>query len=134
MSPSPRQPEFFVDRSLGRYKIAAALRAAGWRLQTHHEVYGARDESVPDVEWLERCGKQGLTVLSKDRRLRYRPAEIAAIRRFGVRAFVLTTGNLTAASQAQRFIDNAARIWQAVTEPGHAIYAVHAKRIERFTS
>lgn len=131
MSRSPQPPEFFVDRSLGRQRVPEALRRAGWTLRTHHEVYGERDEHVPDVEWLELCGRSTLAVLSKDRRLRYRPAEIDAIRRFGVRAFVLTSGNLIAAEQAVRFDRNRDRIEDLCASPGPAIFAVQALRIVR---
>jgi len=123
--------EFFVDRSLGRRHVALALRSAGWILRTHHEVYGDRDEQVPDVEWLELCGREGLPVLTKDRRLRYRPAEIDAIRKFGVRAFVLTGGSLRAAEQAARFDRSRQRIEEACAEPAPLVYAVHADRIVR---
>jgi hypothetical protein len=67
---SPSPPEFFVDRSLARRDVAAALRLAGWTVRTHIEVFGARDEVVEDVEWLERCGHQGWIVLTMDRRIR----------------------------------------------------------------
>jgi hypothetical protein len=70
-------------------------------------------------------------VLTKDRRLRYRPTEIQAIRRFGVRAFVLTGGSLTAAEQAARFDRSRARIEDACAEVGPFVYAVHADRIVR---
>ncbi len=100
-------------------------------LQTHHEVYGERDQEVPDVEWLELCGRIDLPVLSKDRRLRYRPAEIETVRRFGVRAFVLTSGNLVAAEQAARFERNRVRIEQVCAAEGPAVFAVHATRIVR---
>lgn len=73
-------------------------------MRTHHEIYGERDEQVPDVEWLELCGRRMLPVLSKDRRLRYRPAEIEAIRCFSVCAFLLTSGSLLAAEQASASI------------------------------
>jgi len=129
VSPSPRPPEFFVDRSLGRHRVPEALRGAGWSLRTHHEVYGERDESVPDIEWLELCGQTGLPVLSKDRRIRYRPAEIEAIKRFGVRAFVLTSGSLRAFEQAARFERNRLRIEEACMGAGPALFAVQANRI-----
>jgi hypothetical protein len=123
--------EFFLDRSLGRHHVARSLRAAGWALRTHHEVYGARDEHVPDIEWLELCGQEGLPVLTKDRRLRYRPAEITAIKRFGVRAFVLTGGSLRASQQAARFDRSRERIDEAAASAGPFIYAVYADRIMR---
>lgn len=120
MSLSPSRPEFFVDRNLAPRTVPAALRTAGWRLRTHAEVYGSRDEVVADVEWLELCGREELVVPSKDKRIRYRPAEIAAIRRFRVRAFVLTSGNLTAGEQVQRLLRNAAAIETACRARGQS--------------
>ena len=85
---------------------------------THYEVYGDRDERVSDVEWLEYCAAHQLVVLSKDRRLRYRPDEIDVIRRLGIRAFVLSRGNLTGEVQAQRFLDNADEIERHLSARG----------------
>jgi predicted nuclease of predicted toxin-antitoxin system len=129
-SPHSR-PEFFVDRSLGRHHVPDALRKAGWRLRTHVEVFGERDEQVTDVEWLEYCGREGLIVLAKDRRLRYRPNEIAVIRAHKLKAFVLSRGHLKAADQIKRFLDNAERIEEACSDPGPFIYSVQARRIVR---
>lgn len=131
MSPFPQPLEFFLDRSLGKRAVAGALREAGWNLRTLAEVYGDREEDVPDNEWLERCGREGWVVLTKDRRIRYRPAEIAAIADHGVQAFILTGGNLNAAEQAQRFVTNARRIGEACDEPGSVVYAVHRTQIRR---
>ena len=129
MSPSPSRPRYFTDRSLGRHDLPTTLRALDWELLTHHEVYGSRDEEVADVEWLEYCGRNNLPVLTKDKRLRHRPAEIAAIRAFGVRAFVLTSGTLRAEQQSERFHKNAKAIDAAAAGAGPMIYAVHAQRI-----
>lgn len=101
-------------------------------LRTHHEVYGDRDEQIADIEWLEMCGRERLPVITKDRRLRYRPAEIAAIKRFGVRAFVLTGGSLRATEQAARFDRSRERIDEATASAGPSfIFAVYADRITR---
>ena len=86
-------PEFFIDRSLARRDVAEALRGAGWLVRTHLEVFGDRDQEITDVEWLELCGREAWIVLTMDRRIRYHRAEVAAIRRHRVRAFVLTSGN-----------------------------------------
>lgn len=59
MPRSHSRPEFFLDRSLARRVVAGVLREAGWSLMTHIEVYGARDQEVEDVEWLELCGSEG---------------------------------------------------------------------------
>jgi hypothetical protein len=130
VSPSRPQPEFFVDRSLGRHQVAAALRTAGWRIRSHFEVFGSRDEAVPDVEWLELCGRDDLVVLTSDRRLRYQPREIAAIRRNCIRAFVVGA-SLRAVDQAARLERNREAILGACAERGPFVYAVQTERIVR---
>jgi hypothetical protein len=129
--PFPSRPEFFLDRSLGGLDVAEALRDAGWIIRTHFEVYGDRDEKVEDVEWLELCGREAWAALTMDRRIRYRPAEIAAIRRHRVKGFALTSANLTATEQAERFIRNGRRIEVACAQAGPFLYAVHATQIVR---
>lgn len=131
MARSLSPPEFFLDRSLGGHDVAAGLRQAMWVVRTHLEVFGERDQRVEDVEWLELCGLEGWPVLTMDRRIRYRPAEIATVRRHRVKVFALTSGNLTAAGQAERFVRNGRRIELACTEAGPFVYAVHADRIVR---
>ena len=107
------------------------MRAAGWIVRSHHDVYGERDESVTDVEWIEYCGQEGLPVLSKDKRLRYRPAEIDAIRRFRVCAFTLVRGDLRAEEQIERFLTNGEAIASQAVRLGPAVFAVHARRIQQ---
>lgn len=58
---------------LAEAMIIAAFRRTGVSLQHIRRAVGI-------IEWLELCGRRGLPVLSKDRRLRYRPAEIEALR------------------------------------------------------
>lgn len=107
------------------------MRQAGWKLRKHVEVFELRDERVADVEWLEYCGRESLIVLAKDSRLRYRPSEIAIIKDFRLKAFVLSSGNLKADEQIRRFLDNSERIKAACTRTGPFIYSVQARRIAR---
>lgn len=111
--------------------VPEALRALGWTVRTMHEVYGPRDEDVPDVEWLERCGHEGWVALSKDKNIRHNPLERAAVDGYAVRMFVIASGRLTGAEQAERFAVNAAGIADACEEPGPFIYVVKARGIER---
>src|SRR3989449_11587737 len=88
-STSPKPPEeltFFLDRQLGRYKMAGALRKAGLNIEIHddHFLQGALDP-----EWLRAVGERNWIVVTRDERIRYRVAEKQAIRRAKVRAFVL---------------------------------------------
>lgn len=127
-----RVPRFFVDRSLGRVRLPALLRADGWLLLTLAEHYGIpRDETVLDVEWLELAGSEGWPVLMKDDRIRYRPAEAAALVRHRVVAFSLAGGNLRAENMADLFIKHKDAIWAAAETGQPAIYVVSRLGLRR---
>jgi hypothetical protein len=118
-------PTLFIDRSLGRRQVPDLLRAAGLRLHTLAEVYGIpADETIADVEWLMRAGGEGWAVLMKDERIRYRPAERAAVVDHSVRAFCLTSGNLRAHEMADLYLSVLDRMVAACTEPGPFLHAV----------
>ena len=61
----------------------------------------------------------------KDKRIRYRQAEIAAVTEHRARCFVIPRGDLPSADMAQRFITNKAAILTATAEPGPYIYWYH---------
>lgn len=125
-------PDFFLDRSLGRRQVPGILRAAGLRLRTLAEVYGIpKDEEVADVDWLERAGSESWVVLMKDERIRYRPAERAALTDYRVRAFCLTSGNLRAADMAQLYLDVLDPIADACGNPGPFLYVVSRSGLRR---
>ncbi len=127
-------PDLFLDRSLGRIKVPALLRAAGLRLVTLAEHYGIpADEAIPDEDWLEVAGTQGWVVFMKDTRIRYNPAEREAVKAHKVRCFCLSSQSLTGDAMSTRFLNNLARITTACDEPGPFIYAVHKNRIEELT-
>lgn len=120
-----RHPLFFIDRSLGRHQVPTLLRADDWNVVTLAEHYGVpADERVADTEWLGLAGSGGWPVLMKDDRIRYRPAERAALIRHNVCAFCVTVGNLRAAEMAQLLIAERESIWDLAREPGPALYAV----------
>lgn len=118
-------PIFFVDRSLGGVRLPQLLRAEGWSLVTMSEHYGEQTgQAVIDTDWLRLAGENGWPVLAKDERIRYRPAERAAILNHGVRAFYLTSGNLTAAQMAGAYVTNQAAIWSLCSGSGPGLFAV----------
>lgn len=128
----PGLPDLFLDRSLGRIQVPALLRAAGLRLATLTEHYGRpAGESVGDVDWLTEAGGRGWVVLMKDERIWRRAVEKAALVNAGVRAFVITRGDLSAEQMAQRFLANIEAIAAACVEPGPLVFAVQQTRIDR---
>lgn len=100
-SKQPEPPVFFLDRSLGKIRIATALRQAGAIVHIHDDYFlpNAKDE-----DWLTQVGLNGWIVLTKDHRIRYRNIERAALMRAGVGAFILTVGDLQGEEMAEIFV------------------------------
>jgi len=78
--------------------VADALRSAGARVEIHRDHF---EERTPDAEWLAKAGQLGWVVLTKDKRIRCRPLELAAIRDGRARVFALTSGNLRGPQMAE---------------------------------
>jgi uncharacterized protein with PIN domain len=114
-STSPKPPEeltFFIDRQLGRYKMAGALRIAGLNVEIHDDHFA---QDAKDEEWLIVVGQKNWVVVTRDERIRYRAAAKQAIRRAKVRAFVLTAqGNLRAEMLAEIFLKALPKIRRTV--------------------
>jgi predicted nuclease of predicted toxin-antitoxin system len=102
-SPSklPDEPVFFLDRSLGKHRVATALRQAGATLHIHDDHF---PPDAKDEHWLTTTGRRGWIVLTKDHRIRYRHVERLALMKAGVAAFILTSGDLQGEEMAQIFV------------------------------
>src|SRR5262245_29573731 len=90
-----RPPEplvFFIDRSLGRKKVPAALRAAGLEVHVHDELF---PPATQDVVWLAEAGVQRWVVITRDDRIRYNQLEKKAVLAARVRFFSITSSSLT---------------------------------------
>jgi PIN domain-containing protein len=125
-------PEFLVDRSLSQALLPAELRAAGLTVHTLAEVYGERAaQETEDTAWIALAAQRGWVVLTKDDRIRRRPAERQAIEDGKVRVFCLTNAGLTFAGQASYFVANRFRIIQASRKPGPYLYGVYQDRIRK---
>jgi predicted nuclease of predicted toxin-antitoxin system len=112
VSPQPPEERFFLDRQLGRYKLATALRAAGLSVEIHDDHFS---QSTTDPEWLAGAGAKGWIVVTRDERIRYRAAEKQALRRARVRAFVFVAqGDLRAETLAEIFIKALPRIRRVI--------------------
>jgi PIN domain-containing protein len=74
----------FLDRSLGRIKVAEALRAREVHVEIHDDHF---DSKTPDSEWLRRTGESGWSVVTHDKNIRFRRLEQLAIRDALARVF-----------------------------------------------
>lgn len=127
---SPPPPEFFVDRSLGRYEVPEALRAAGLVVHTMADIYGEDwGQRLDDEVWLADIADAGMVALFKDDAIRRRPAQIAAVEAGSLRCFCLTNAGLKGAIQVEWFLTNLSRIRRAAHKPGPYVYGVYADRI-----
>jgi hypothetical protein len=99
VSSNASQPDeplvFIIDRSLGRHKVASALREAGAVVEVHDELF---DPAADDIVWLSHCGQHGWIAITKDlalarRRTQRSPGEGGlerlTIHRAGARVFML---------------------------------------------
>jgi predicted nuclease of predicted toxin-antitoxin system len=109
----PEPPTYFLDRSLGRFKLATALRHAGLHIQVQDDLFA---QDAPDEEWLSAVGRSGWVVLTKDDKIRYRIRERETLIAHGVRAFVLTARNITAKEMADIFLNARGKIERFLTE------------------
>jgi PIN like domain len=92
---------FFIDRSLGQKVIAEKLRQSAVKVEIHDDHF---PQDAPDEYWIAEVGEKGWVVLTKDDRIRYRPAALAAYRRHKVRVFIFGSGEMKAQEMADAFL------------------------------
>ena len=102
-SSEPPELVYFIDRSLGKHKVADALRGAGARVEIHDSHF---PPDAKDADWLPVIGAKRWVLLTKDDRIRYREHEREALLNSGVRAFVLTNRNLSGDEMAKLFVQS----------------------------
>ncbi len=122
-------PEFFVDRSLGGYVVAARLREEGLVVHAMLEVYPDLDD-LDDVVWIEEQTALGRVLLTKDRQIRRNELEQQAVRQCGARMFTIPSASLTGPQMAERLARHRHRIIQRCRQPGPYIWLVHSAALE----
>ena len=73
--------------------MPAGLHALGWNVEVHDDLFAP---TTKDVDLLPAVAERGWMFLTQDANIRYRPAEMAALREAGLGVFVVITSNLTA--------------------------------------
>jgi len=67
----------YLDRNLGKHVIADALREAGATVEIHDDHLPL---NAPDEDWIALVGRNSWIAITKDKNIRHRAAEIAAIK------------------------------------------------------
>lgn len=91
----------------------AVGRSAGWARRGLYCPPSKFTPDAPDEAWLAVAGREKWIVLTRDKRIRRRPAELEAFREHKVVVFVLAAGNASAAETADlvtRFFDKIQRL------------------------
>jgi hypothetical protein len=101
------QPDiiFFTDRDLGK-NFPNILKEAGIPVEKHSDHFA---DNAKDEEWLTVIGKRGWYAVTHDRKIRYKPNEKAAVRKFGVGLFVVV-GKASFPELANNFVITHPRI------------------------
>ena len=96
---------FFTDRDLGT-RFPDILRSAGLSVERHRDHFppNARDE-----DWLAAIGARKWVALTHDRRIRYKPNELAAVVRHRV-ALLVIVGSAPYPELATAFVATLPRI------------------------
>lgn len=83
---NPSREHILIDRCLSPRLAAPLGRLYQLRASTLAEVFGDDySQKLPDIEWIEYCGREGVVGLTANPRIWKVPAEVEAIRRYSAR-------------------------------------------------
>jgi len=115
---------FFFDTNIGDFMVHG-LRGFGEDV-SHLTEHFAPD--TVDSVWLEFIGKSGMFLITRDKRIRRRPAELAALKRFRVGAFFLIGKEMGKWAQIEQVVHAWPRIKDAATRTA----VPFAYRVDRY--
>ena len=78
--------KFFIDNNLGE-QLAKGLQGFGEDVIHLKDIFS---EDVADTEWLRYIGNNNIFLITRDQRIRWRPAELQALYENNVGAFFLS--------------------------------------------
>ena len=87
--------------------IANRLRAEGISLETHDDHL---PEDASDEDWIALVGRKNWLAVTKDKNIRYRSAELDAIKRHSARVIVIRMKNATGPEIADLLVSGKNRI------------------------
>ncbi|HWY53983.1 MAG TPA: hypothetical protein VNZ03_05940 [Terriglobales bacterium] len=114
----------FLDRSLGKQVIATTLRIAGFQVEVHDDHFSP---DAKDELWLTEVGRKGWIVLTKDKKIKYRMVELAAVVAANAKVFTLTAGSVQGSEMATIFVKAISKI-KAYVEANTPPYIVRISK------
>ena len=92
---------FFLDRQIGRYVVATALRGKGAKVEVHDSHFG---QATPDVEWIPEVARRGWILISKDQNIRRNKVEREAYKAAELRGFIVTGKDMSGKELAELLV------------------------------
>jgi hypothetical protein len=138
IEPQPEPYTFFLDKGLGKFSVATAMRAIGLKVETYAECYPGKDRirEGGDQKWLVEVGRRGRVILTKDKNIRRNQVEIAALLMSGAPAFALTSGSISGEQMGKILVKAMPEIHRFLaTYPPPYVTIVHgSSRVEMLLS
>lgn len=123
-------PVWFLDHCIAGATIRDGLRNNGWSVQTLLETFGAGD--IEDEVWLADVAGRGWNVLTKDKNIRHRKNELAAVRQHRARLFVVTSSGLRTEGLLHLLLEHRDTLFSlAQRNQGPFIFRVTRNSVER---
>ena len=94
--------KFFIDNNLSP-GLARGMKAFGEDVIHITEIF---PDDADDTDYLPRVGSEGWFLVTRDLRIRYRPAEKMALKQHGVGAFFMSGKNLQRCQLIQQLVRN----------------------------
>ena len=119
------EPSYFTDENtLGLGKL---MNRSGRQdvLYPGHEALPAVPLGTPDLQWMPVIADLRVIVITRDRRIRSRPAELRAYWEFGVRSvWIGTKRDLAPIDQLDLFLRHELRLRREITKLGDGPWAL----------
>lgn len=96
---------YFTDRDLGKH-FPEILVSGGLDVRRHPDHF---PPDCPDEDWLKAVGEKGWVAVTRDRRIRYKPNELEAVKKHGV-VLLVVIGKTPYPVLAKNFLDTATKI------------------------
>ena len=113
---------FFLDRQIGKYVVANALRKAGAIVEVHDDHFPQETE---DLVWIPAVAARGWVLITRDQNIRYNALERAAYRSARLRGFIVTGKGMGGAEFAELMVACLPRMTRKVAHAqGPLLYTI----------
>ena len=122
---SPFSPVYFADENtLGMAKVLRQLDREDVLHPGHPSLPGVPLGTL-DLDWMPVVGAAGFIVVTRDRRIRTRPAEVDAYRSHGIRSvWIGAKRDMSPHMQAELFLDHEERLVREIIKRGPGPWAL----------